>query len=184
MTARFACASLFCRNFSTQTGVRAVTTAVSARSAASLSAVPPVIQPPQENPTTIDATAPMAAPCSRRLAILLEGLKALAWHFLSSDTLRTHWTPGWVPVQQVELMTRTLCVAYRLILAYAFVRRESEQNSSLQLLQGAAVEVLRFSSLGVIAGLSSFQGPCSYVRRSGANPAANLREASIFQFFG
>jgi hypothetical protein len=75
-------------------------------------------------------------------------------------------------------------MAYRLVLGYAFVRRESEQNSSLELLQGAAVEVLRFSSLGVIAGLSSFQGPCSYLRRSETNPAANLREASVFQFFG
>ena len=50
MTARFACALLFCRNFSTQTGVRAATTAVSARSAASLLAVLLVIQPPQDNP--------------------------------------------------------------------------------------------------------------------------------------
>src|SRR5690349_17717112 len=30
-------------------------------------AVPPVIQPPQENPMTIDATAPIATPCSRRV---------------------------------------------------------------------------------------------------------------------
>ena len=65
--ARFACASLFCRNFSTQTGVRAATTAVSARAAASLLALPPVIQPPQENPMTTDATAPTAIPCSRRV---------------------------------------------------------------------------------------------------------------------
>jgi hypothetical protein len=38
-------ASPFCRNFSTQIGVRAATTAVLARSSASLMAVPPVIQP-------------------------------------------------------------------------------------------------------------------------------------------
>ena len=38
----------FCRSFSTQTGVRAATTAVSARSAASLLALLPVIQPPQD----------------------------------------------------------------------------------------------------------------------------------------
>ena len=60
-------ASLFCRNFSTQTGVRAATTAVSARAAASLLALPPVIQPPQENPMTTDATAPTAIPCSKRV---------------------------------------------------------------------------------------------------------------------
>src|SRR5438046_2341003 len=66
-TARFACASLFCRNFSTQIGVRAATTAVLARSSASLMALPPVIQPPQENPITIDATAPIAIPCRRRV---------------------------------------------------------------------------------------------------------------------
>jgi hypothetical protein len=66
-TARFALASLFCRNFSTQIGVRAATTALLTRSSASLIAVPPVIQPPQENPITIDATAPIAIPCSRRV---------------------------------------------------------------------------------------------------------------------
>jgi hypothetical protein len=33
----------------------AATTAVSARSTASLLAAPPVIQPPQENPMTVDA---------------------------------------------------------------------------------------------------------------------------------
>src|ERR1700732_4260740 len=67
MTARFACASLFCRNFSTQTGVRAATTAVLAWLAASLWAVLPVTQPPQENPMAIDATAPIAIPCRRRV---------------------------------------------------------------------------------------------------------------------
>ena len=60
--ARFAFASLFCRNFSTQIGVSAATTAVSARSAASLLAVPPVTQPLHENPMTMDATAPIAIP--------------------------------------------------------------------------------------------------------------------------
>ena len=66
-TARFAFASLFCRNFSTQIGVRAAKTAVLARSSAILLAVPPVTQPPQENPITIDATAPIAIPCRRRV---------------------------------------------------------------------------------------------------------------------
>jgi hypothetical protein len=45
-------------------------------------------------------------------------------------------------------------MAIRLLFAYAFGRPESEQNSSLQLLQGAAVEVLRFSSL--VTGLNQF----------------------------
>ena len=62
-----ACASLFCRNFATQIGVRTVTTAALAWSAASLLAVPPVTQPPQENPMAIDATAPIAIPCRRRV---------------------------------------------------------------------------------------------------------------------
>jgi len=39
-------------------------------------------------------------------------------------------TPGWVPVQQVELKTERVAMAYRLLPAYAFVRPESEQNSS------------------------------------------------------
>src|ERR1700730_2765948 len=48
-------------------------------------------------------------------------------------------------------------MAYRLVFPYAFVRGESEQNSSLQLLQVAAVEVLPFSSLGC----SLDQFPCT-----------------------
>jgi hypothetical protein len=40
-------------------------------------------------------------------------------------------TPGWVPVQQVELGTERFATAYRLLLAYACVRPQSEQNSSL-----------------------------------------------------
>src|SRR6202040_366831 len=46
--ARFACASLFYRNFSTQIGVRTATTAVLTCSAASLLAVAPVTHPSQE----------------------------------------------------------------------------------------------------------------------------------------
>src|SRR5438105_1366371 len=53
-----------------------------------------------------------------------------------------------VPVEQLELMTRTLCDGVWVSVGYAFVRRESEQKSSLQLLQGASVEVLRFKSMG------------------------------------
>src|SRR5687768_5404830 len=43
-------------------GARAETTAASARRAALLSAVPPVTQPPQLNPTTAMAIAPPTAP--------------------------------------------------------------------------------------------------------------------------
>jgi len=39
-------------------------------------------------------------------------------------------TPGWVPVQQVEMQTERFAIAYRLLFAYPFVRPESEQNSS------------------------------------------------------
>jgi hypothetical protein len=35
-----------------------------------------------------------------------------------------------VPVQQIELKTERVAIAYRLLLAYAFIRPESEQNSS------------------------------------------------------
>jgi hypothetical protein len=40
-----------------------------------------------------------------------------------------HGTPGWVPVQ-LELETERFGIAYRLSFIYAFVRPESEQNSS------------------------------------------------------
>ena len=66
-----------------QIGVRAATTAVSARSAASPLAVLPVTQPPQENPMTIDATAPIAIPCRRRVRdspFRIEGT-CMAWAF-------------------------------------------------------------------------------------------------------
>src|SRR5690349_3413983 len=43
-------------------GVRAAMTAVAALFFASVSAVPPVTQPPQPNPTIARATAPAAAP--------------------------------------------------------------------------------------------------------------------------
>jgi hypothetical protein len=35
-----------------------------------------------------------------------------------------------VPVQQVEMKTERVAIAYRLLFAYPFVRPESEQNSS------------------------------------------------------
>jgi hypothetical protein len=53
-----------CRNFSTQMGVRAATTAVAARLFARVSAAPAVTQPPQLNPTIARAIAPAAAPHS------------------------------------------------------------------------------------------------------------------------
>src|ERR1700722_14390423 len=54
-------------NFSTQIGVRTATTAVLACSAASLLAVALVTHPPHETPTAIEATAPIAIPCRRRV---------------------------------------------------------------------------------------------------------------------
>jgi len=49
--------------------------------------------------------------------------------------LRTNATPLapdtlTVPVQQVEMKTERVAIAYRLLFAYPFVRPESEQNSS------------------------------------------------------
>jgi hypothetical protein len=38
--------------------------------------------------------------------------------------------PEEVPVSERELKTERVAIAYRLIFAYAFVRPESEQNSS------------------------------------------------------
>src|SRR4029077_11686677 len=63
----FASASGSARNLSAHTGASAATTARSDRSFAILSAVLPSDQPPQLKPTTIVATAPTAAPCSRRV---------------------------------------------------------------------------------------------------------------------
>src|SRR6266436_2005074 len=40
-------------------------------------------------------------------------------------------TPGWVPVQQVELGIERFAMALRLLFAYPFIRPESEQNCSL-----------------------------------------------------
>jgi hypothetical protein len=39
-------------------------------------------------------------------------------------------TSGDPPVQQVEMKTERVAIAYRLLFAYPFVRPESEQNSS------------------------------------------------------
>src|SRR6476659_5866877 len=58
----FAAESVCCWNFSTQIGVSAATTAVSARWFAIFSAVLPSVHPSDENPTTVNATAPTTAP--------------------------------------------------------------------------------------------------------------------------
>src|SRR6476659_2876698 len=64
----FASASGRARNLSAQTGDSAATTARSDCSFAILSAVLPSDQPPQLKPTNIVATAPAAAPCSKRFS--------------------------------------------------------------------------------------------------------------------
>jgi hypothetical protein len=57
-------------------------------------------------------------------------LKELAWCFLSPDLFRSDdRTPEWVSIQP-ELKTERFGMASRLLFAYAFVRLESEQNSS------------------------------------------------------
>src|SRR5271163_5317064 len=58
----FAGASAWCWNFSTQIGASAATTAASARWVAIFSAVLPSVHPSDENPTTVNATAPTTAP--------------------------------------------------------------------------------------------------------------------------
>src|ERR1700746_2298740 len=58
----FAAASVCCWNFSTQIGASTATTAVSARWVAIRSAVLPSVHPSDENPTTVNATAPATAP--------------------------------------------------------------------------------------------------------------------------
>src|ERR1700736_1766697 len=64
----FASASGSAPNLSAHTGGSAAITASSDGCFAILSAVLPSDQPPQLKPTTIVATAPAAAPCSRRLS--------------------------------------------------------------------------------------------------------------------
>jgi hypothetical protein len=58
----FAGASAWFWNFSTQTGASTATTAVSARWVAIRSAVLPNVHPSDENPTTVNTTAPATAP--------------------------------------------------------------------------------------------------------------------------
>ena len=72
-------------------------------------------------------------------------------------------------------------MAYRLVLGYAFVRRESEQNSSLQLLQGAAVEVLRFSSLGCSLDQFLCTRPC-HVIGGDSDTSASIKRCELVPF--
>src|SRR5580693_259070 len=86
-----AAASVCCRNFSTQIGVSAATTAVSARWFAIFSAVLPSVHPSDENPTTVNATAPATAP---HTAGFTPG-----WIFISSPWL---WEKRTSPVSTEE----------------------------------------------------------------------------------
>jgi hypothetical protein len=52
----------------------------------------------------------------------------LAWYILSPDMFRCEVTE--TRTVQLELKTERFGIAYRLLFAYAFVRAESEQNSS------------------------------------------------------
>src|SRR6202521_5185234 len=87
----FAGASAWCWNFSTQIGASTATTAVSARSVAMRSAVPPSVHPSDENPTTVNATAPATAP---HTAGFTPG-----WIFISSPWL---WEKRTSPVSREE----------------------------------------------------------------------------------
>ena len=70
---RFACASLFCRNFFTQIGVRTATTAVLTCSAASLLAVAPVTHPSQEI-ESVQAASDLYSPVSGEILSVNEAL--------------------------------------------------------------------------------------------------------------
>ncbi len=127
----FASASGRARNLSAHTGANAATTASSDRSFAILLAVLPSVQPPQPKPTAIVATAPMAAPCSRRFSdspCSIEGTCTVI-SFARHGSERGYGYPDGFAVE-LELKTERLGMAYRLVSAYALVRPESEQNSS------------------------------------------------------
>ena len=72
----------------------------------------------------------------------------MALPFVRHASERGHGTPGWVPVRQVELMTRTLCEAYRLVFVTPLSAENLSKTAHFNCCRGAAVEVLRFSSLG------------------------------------
>src|ERR1700726_2378149 len=87
----FAGASAWCWNFSTQIGASTATTAVSARWVAMRSAVLPIVHPSDENPTTVNTTAPATAP---HTAGFTPG-----WIFISSPWL---WEKRTSPVSPEE----------------------------------------------------------------------------------
>jgi hypothetical protein len=72
-------------------------------------------------------------------------------------------------------------MAHRLVLRYAFVRRESEQNSSLQLPQGAAVEVLQFSPLGCSLDQLLCTHPC-HVIGGDSDTSASIKRCEFVPF--
>src|SRR6202048_1551000 len=97
----FASASGRARNLSAQTGASAATTDRPDCSFAILSAVLPRDQPPQLKPTKIAATAPKAAPCSRRFSdspCKIEGT-CMVFPFARQVSERGHGHPYGFPVQ-------------------------------------------------------------------------------------
>src|ERR1700730_2651329 len=66
-------------------------------------------------------------------ATLLEELKVLAWYFLSPDTFRSEVTDTRMGSGSASRIKRPNALRERIdyLFAYAFARRESEQNSSL-----------------------------------------------------
>ena len=126
----FASASGRARNLSAHTGANAATTASSDRSFAILLAVLPSVQPPQPKPTAIVATAPMAAPCSRRFSdspCSIEGTCTVI-SFARHGSERGYGYPDGFAVE-LELKTERLGMAYRLVSAYALVRPELSKTA-------------------------------------------------------
>src|ERR1700726_34795 len=93
-----AAASVCCWNFSTQIGVSAATTAVSARWFAIFSAVLPSVHPSDEIPTTANATAPATAPHT--------GGFTPGWIFISSPWLREKRTSPVSPEESYRAASR------------------------------------------------------------------------------
>src|SRR6266511_671400 len=106
------------------------------------------------------ATAPAAAPCSRRFS-----------SFRPTCFGARPRTPGQVPVQQIELKTERVAIAYRLLFAYAFIRSESERNSShsLSRVGFAAIALAATRAARHITG----RGAASRCRQARAETAAS-----------
>src|SRR6266516_8187096 len=78
------------------------------------------------------ATAPAAAPCSRRFSdspCRIEGT-CMVFPFARHVSERGHGHPDRFRFSKIELKTERVAIAYRLLFAYALIRSESEQNSS------------------------------------------------------